>query len=38
MNISCAELKLDRQCRAAIGMNEERFFQLLNAFKTHYSS
>jgi hypothetical protein len=38
MNISCAGLKLDRQWRAAIGMNEERFFQLLNAFKTRYSS
>ena len=29
MNISCVGLKLDRQWRAAIGMNEERFFQLV---------
>jgi hypothetical protein len=38
MNISCAGLKLDRQWRAAIGMNKERFFQLLPVFKTSYFS
>jgi len=38
MNISCKGLKLDRQWRSAIGMNKERFFQLLSAFKKNYSS
>lgn len=38
MNITCSGLKLDRQWRAAIGMDKERFFQLLNAFKKSYAS
>jgi len=38
MNISCAGLKVDRQWRSAIGMNKERFFQLLPLFKKSYAS
>jgi len=38
MNISCEGLTLDRQWRAAIGMDKERFFQLLSAFKKSYIS
>lgn len=38
MNITCSGLKTERQWRAAIGMNEERFRQLLNIFKRCYIS
>lgn len=38
MNISCSDLKTERQWRAAIGMNEARFIQLLKVFKTCYIS
>ena len=38
MNISCSDLKTERQWRAAIGMNEARFIQRLKVFKTCYIS
>jgi hypothetical protein len=38
MNITCSGLKTERQWRAAIGMDEKRFFKLLNVFEKSYSS
>ena len=36
MNITCSGLKTERQWRAAIGMNETRFMQILSLFKRCY--
>ena len=38
MNMSCSDLKTERQWRAVIGMNEARFIQRLKVFKTCYIS
>ena len=38
MNITCSGLKTERQWRAAIGMNEKRFNQLLFVFEKCYRS
>ncbi|MDP3008915.1 MAG: hypothetical protein Q8N30_07580, partial [Methylococcales bacterium] len=36
MKLGLSDLKTERQCRAAIGMDKDRFFKLLEAFKQSY--
>lgn len=36
MKFGLSDLKTERQCRAAIGMDKERFFKLLEVFKQSY--
>jgi hypothetical protein len=36
MKFGVFDLKTERQCRGAIGMNKDRFFKLLEAFKQSY--
>ncbi|MDP3008541.1 MAG: hypothetical protein Q8N30_05660 [Methylococcales bacterium] len=36
MKLGLSYLKTERQCRAAIGMDKDRFFKLLEAFKQSY--
>lgn len=36
MKFGLSDLKTERQCRAAIGMDKDRFFKLLEAFKQSY--